>query len=154
MKKILISLFILSVASTNAQDLKLSLGYKSIEVGATKTLESELIFGGAVSITDTHQIEKRANQFSQIHKIYDKAIPTTFALLGAKFNRFSMIGKVGACYINRQDVTENNVTEPYNHKFFLAVGMQLMYMVSDRIGVSGSFDNVNSAMVGINYKIY
>lgn len=155
MKKILVGLFVLAGVNINAQDVKLSLGYKSVELGVSKTLtDSELIFGGAISLTDSEQIAKRANQFGQEHKIYDKAIPTVFALMGAEFDRLNIIGKVGACYINRQDVTEyNGVTEPYNKKYFLAVGINIMYMVSDKIGISGSYDNVNSAMVGINYKI-
>lgn len=156
MKKLII-LFCIFSATLNAQDLKLSLGYKSAEIGLSKTLQNELIFGGSLCLTDSEQIAKRANQFNQEHKIYNKVIPSAFILMGAEFDRLNLMGKVGACYIQKQDVKETNgnvsTTTPYNNIMFLAVGFNIMYMVSDKVGFSVSFDNVNAGMLGINYKL-
>lgn len=165
MKKFLILSVLLAQSAfaqeANSTNANLSIGYKTAEIGITHTIESEIILGGSFALTDSKHIEDRTNKIDRgnyAHKMNSKYTPTVFALMGANFDRINFIGKVGACYID-QDIKKIN----YNHKeyvfakdnkvLYLAVGMQIMYQVSETVGISGSFDNVSGAMLGINFKI-
>lgn len=149
----LVAYVVLFAAINNSfaqSNINLSLGYKTVEIGLTKTLDSEIILGGSFSLTNSKVIEDRINSVdvNYIHTFNSKYTPTIFGLLGAKFDRLNMIGKVGASYVD-----QNINTVKDDKHLYLAVGIQLIYEVSNSFGISGSFDNVNSFMAGINYKI-
>lgn len=146
----------------NSTNANLSIGYKTAEIGITHTLESEIILGGSFALTDSKHIEQRTNSIDRgnySHKMNTKFTPSAFALMGGNFERINFIGKVGATYIN-QDVKKidyNNKTNDFFAKdskiLYLAVGMEIMYQISETVGISGSFDNVSGGMLGINFQI-
>jgi hypothetical protein len=166
MKKLVIVLGLLTQSAfsqmANSTNANLSIGYKTAELGFTHTLESEIILGGSFAFTDSKVIEDRTNKIdrgSSLHKLNTKYSKTVFALMGGNFKNINFIGKVGANYIDQNicKIADSRQTDGNFVKdskvLYLAVGMEIMYQISDNIGISGSFDNVNSAMIGINYKI-
>ena len=166
MKKLII-LSVLFVQSAFAQmpsstNANLSVGYKTAEFGITHTLESEIILGGSFSLTDSKNIEDKTNlvdKGSYLHRMNSKYTPSAFVLMGGNFERINFIGKVGASYVDQRlcKINDSRQTDGTfindNKKVYLAVGMEIMYQVTEFVGISGSFDNVNSLMIGINYQI-
>ena len=166
MKKFLILSVLLAQSAfaqmPNSTNANLSVGYKTAEIGVTHTLESEFILGGSFALTDSKMIENRTNKIdrgSYLHKMNSKYTPSAFALMGGNFDRINFIGKVGATYIDQNICKINNsmqtdgVYTKDSKVLYLACGMEIMYQVSDFVGISGSFDNVSGAMLGINFKI-
>jgi len=166
MKKVLLLSVLLGTSAysqmANSTNANLSIGYKTAEIGITHTLESEIILGGSISLTDSKLIEKRNNSIDRGNHLYKEnssLTPSAFILMGGNFDRVNLIGKVGATYMNQNVCSIDNsmqtdgVYTKDSKLLYLAIGMEFMYQVSDNWGISGSFDNVNSAMLGINYKI-
>lgn len=167
MKNLIVLLLLLLSQSVFSQvaestNLNLSIGYKAAEIGFTNTLESEIIVGSCFSLTNSKVIQDRANKVdtgNYLHKMNNDYTPTVFVLMGANFDRFNMVGKIGACYIN-QNICKINDSRQKERVFiedtkhlYLSIGVELMYQITDNFGVSGGFDNVNSLMMGINFKI-
>lgn len=157
-KLILLSVLLTQTVFAQTTNINLSVGNKTVELGLTRTIESEIILGGSFALTNSKVIEDRANLIdagSYLHKVNTNYTPSVFALMGGKFDNLSIVTKVGSSYIN-QDIKKINSKEDY-HKdskvLYLAVGVDVMYQISDVIGIGASFDNVNSLMLGINYKI-
>ncbi len=162
MKKIAILAVLLAQSAFAQTNLNLAVGNKTAEFGLSHTLESEIIVGGSFSLTNSKVIEQRANAVDRgscLHRMNSAYTPTLFALVGAKFDRLNILAKVGASYINQNICQIDNSLQTDGtftrdtKSIYLAIGMQAIYQVSDNVGISGSFDNVNSAMLGINLKI-
>lgn len=158
-------LFLLSIlfsSSFFAQNINLSGGYKTVELGLTHTLESEILLGGSIAMTDTKVIVSRANIAdvgSYLHKENTKYTPTVFGLIGGKFNRIHVLGKLGLtyldqsiCKINDSRQTDGTFIKDSRH-LYVAMGFQASYYITDRFGINGGFDNVNSGTLGINFKL-
>lgn len=124
-------------------------GYKSFELGFTYLDEEiELIYGVSASVVDSKLAEKRANRndIGKVHEFNGKAVPAVFGLIGAKFDDLSIIGKIGGAYLNQ---TINGKLEP--QKAYLAFGLVVDYKITDTIGLRGSYDSVNSALIGVSF---
>lgn len=132
---------------TPSQQLAIMLGNKSVEISTTYT--HPLIFGMSVSIVDSKIVEKRANNndFNK-HNLNSDLTPSVFGLIGGEFEELSLIGKLGASYI---DQSINGIQE--KQKLYFAVGIIADYKINDIIGIRVSFDNVNSAMIGITIHL-
>lgn len=149
---IILIIALLSAFAINAQERKLSImaGYKAIEFGATYTDgETELIFGGAISLVSSDIVEKRANtnDKGKIHNMTGKFVPAAFGLIGAKFDELSIIGKLGGAYVEQ---TINGKIE--DRKFCYAIGVILDYKLSEIVSLRVSYDNVNAPMAGIGIE--
>lgn len=149
MKTLLLLLVLPLFTIAQSNQIAIMGGYKTGEISASYTAENELIFGLAVSITDSKIAEKRANiKDLNHHDFNDKVIPNVFGLIGGKFDNLSLIGKLGAAYVN-QNI--NNIPEP--KKYYFTVGMAIDYKVSDLIGLRGSYDSVSSLLLGVSFYI-
>lgn len=145
-------LIITMFQSCYGQETKISAmaGYKSFEVGFTYLdEETELIYGVSASVVDSKLAEKRANNNDKgkIHEFNGKVVPAVFANLGARFDRFSLIGKIGGSYVSQ------SINKEPTKDLFLALGLIAEYEISDRIGLRASYDSVNSALIGVSFKL-
>lgn len=145
----LLTLF-LGTLSINAQEVHLTAGYKAAEIGYSYVAENELIFGLSVSAVDSKLTEKRANNndHGKTHSFHNKYTPAAFGLIGGEFEEFSIIGKMGAAYLNQ---SIDGIAEP--QKIYFAVGIMFDYKISNVLSIKAGYDNVNSVMVGVGIKI-
>lgn len=150
MKKLLIIALLLISISIIAQEKHTSvmLGYKSIEVSASYTVESELVFGLALSATQSGIVEKRANNNDlNRHEFKNDVIPAAFFLIGGKFDKFTMIGKLGGAYLEQKI---NN--KPDSQKFYYGVGVIFDYQFENGYSIRSSYDNVSGPLVGVGFN--
>lgn len=127
---------------TPSRQVSAMAGLSSIELSAQYT--HTMIYGAAIGITDSRSIEQRANRNSyEKHELKTRYTPAVFGLIGGEFEDLSIIGKLGAAYI---DQTRNGIDE--KQKLYLAVGIIFDYKLTDAIGLRGSYDNVAGAMIG------
>lgn len=150
MKTKILALLLFVTLSINAQEAHVLVGQKAIEIGASFTNERELIFGFSLSGVDSKLSEKRANKddIGKIHDFNDKYTPAVFGLIGGEFDELSVIGKLGAGYVNQ---SINSI--PDSKKIYFAVGIMIDYEISSVVSLKSSFDSVNSIMAGIGIKI-
>lgn len=129
---------------TPSSQIALMTGEQATELSLTYT--HTMVLGGAVSIVSSKFVEKRANKNdgSTVHKFNTKITPAVYGLIGGEFEDFSIIGKLGASYID-QDING----KPDSQKIYFAVGMVFDYKISDVTGLRASYDNVAGAMVGV-----
>lgn len=152
MKTLFTTLVLMICLNANSQSVHTMAGYKSAEIGYTYTdEETELIFGFSVSAVDSKLAEYRANRNDRgkIHEFKDQFTPAMFFLVGGKFDKLSIIGKLGGSNV-KQDI---NGIKDEKYVYF-AAGIIFDYQVSEKISVRGSYDSVNSAMVGVGIKIF
>lgn len=127
---------------TPSRQVSAMVGLSSIELSAQYT--HTMIYGAAVSLTDSKDIERRANVNSyEKHELKTKYTPAVFGLIGGEFEELSIIGKLGAAYI---DQIRNGKDE--KQKLYFAVGIIFDYKLNDAIGIRGSYDNVAGPMIG------
>lgn len=137
---------------TNAQETKISAmaGYKSFEVGFTYLdEESELIYGVSASVVDSKVSEKRANNNDKgkHHEFKGDVTPAMFFTIGGKFEKLSLIGKLGGSFVE-QEINKNPTKD-----LFLAFGLIAEYEISETIALRGSYDSVNSFLIGASFKL-
>lgn len=150
-----IAIIFIACAMTNkcsAQTDKgsLSVGDKTIEFGYIRENEEGLGFGAAVSIVHSGLVEKRANKNDHFneHELVSKVTPALFGLISGNFEEVTVIGKIGGAYIN-QNI--NGIRD--NKKLFFAVGIAFEVPVTEEISVRAGYDNVNSVLIGVGFKI-
>lgn len=151
-KRTVLALIILISLNIHGQETKISAmaGYKSAELGFTYLdEESELIYGVSASIVDSKVSEKRANNNDKgkYHEFRNDIVPALFLNIGGKFDNISLIGKIGGSYV------EQKINKEPTKDLFLALGLCIEYEVSDTIGLRGSYDSVNSLLIGISFKL-
>ena len=148
MKKLLFILLFPLISMAQSQ-VDVMAGYKAVEVNYFLRTES-LNYGLGVSLVDSGLVEKRANNNDIFydHKFTQSYTPAVFALVGGQFEEISIVGKLGSAYVEQQI---NGV--PDSKHLFLAVGIEIGYDLSERFGVKGSFDNVNSLMAGLIIRL-
>jgi hypothetical protein len=125
-------------------------GFKSLELGTTITNEeSELIYGVSASVVDSKASQDRANNNDKgkHHEFNGDVVPTCFGLIGAKFDRLNIIGKIGGAYVSQ---SINN--EP-TKDLFLALGIMASLKVSNSTPLVLSYDSVNSVQLGISLSL-
>lgn len=149
---IILIIVFLTTWVTNAQETKISAmaGYKSLELGFTYLdEESELIYGVSASTVSGSLAEKRANtnDKGKHHEFKSDVVPAIFGLIGAKFDRLSIIGKIGGSYISQQ------INKHPTKDLFLALGVIIGYDINDRYSIIGGYDSVNSIQLGITFKL-
>ncbi|URM37167.1 hypothetical protein [Flavobacterium anhuiense] len=144
-------LFSIFWTAATAQEKQFSIlaGYKSLEGGFTYTdEESELIYGIAASLMDSKTSEKIANfHDTSKHNFKGDVVPAAFGLIGAKFDKVKLIGKIGFAYLEQEI---NNI--PDHQKFYFAFGLAYSYEFDNEISVIGSLDSVNAVMAGASFK--
>lgn len=153
MKKIIIIIIAilgLKGYSQTSDNLIVLLGIKSIEVGYSYNNDDFLNFGYSVSIVDSKQTQKRANNndiYKRNHEFNGKFTPAFFGLIGASFDPITITGKLGAVYLDQRidDIQDNQ-------KIYFAVGIILSHKLTERFSLSGTYDNVNAAGLGLTYK--
>lgn len=141
-------IFVFGTAKLSAQSqVSVMAGYKAIEVSGAYTAENELIFGLAISAVDSKMTQKRANTNDKgsNHEFKSDYTPAAFALIGAKFDELSIIGKIGGAYI-KQEI--DGKPEPQN--IYLTVGVIIDYKISELTGIRVSYDAVSGPMAGIS----
>lgn len=140
----------------------ISVGNKALELGVYNTSDEDFVIGGSIAISDTDVNMYRANIAdigNYLHKANSKYTPTIFTLIGGKYNKMTFTGKVGVTYLNQllckiQDSRQTDgVFIKDNRHLYVSIGMQAIYNITDNFGISASFDNVNAAMFGINFKL-
>lgn len=146
---IIISLFSNYMIS---QETKISAmaGYKSLEVGFTYLdEETELIYGVSASAVDSKVSEKRANNNDKgkHHEFKGDVTPAMFFNIGGKFEKLSLIGKLGGSYV------EQKINKDPTKDLFLAFGLIAEYEISETIALRGSYDSVNSFLIGASFKL-
>lgn len=152
---LLVILILLLTAITNRctaqSQINLQAGYKALSLGYTYQNEDFLNFGVSASVVESRIVEKRANRNDTSKKVHDfnsDVVPALFGEIGATFDKFTITGKLGAAYLNQ---SINNIQE--NQKLYYAVGVRFEYEINDSVGIIGSWDNVNSGMVGVSLKL-
>lgn len=152
MKTILTMLLIIIYLNVNAQETKISAmaGYKSTELGFTYLdEESELIYGISASVIDAKFSESIANfHDNSKHDFKGDVVPAVHALIGARFEKLSFIGKIGGASINQ---TINGKKEPQN--IYLSYGLMVGYEFDNGLSFVGSIDAVNALMFGVQFKL-
>lgn len=126
-------------------------GYKAIEINYDYQNEDFLNFGLSISSVESSMVEKRAETndiYKKHYDIKDKYVPAMFFTVGATFDKFTITGKGGYAYLNQK---VNNIQE--NRKFYYAIGCRLEYDIEEKLSITCSYDNVNSCLFGINYKL-
>lgn len=134
----------------HAQQIHALAGYKSLEIGYTYTdEETELIYGVSVSGVDANTAERRANINDKgvIHEFNGSVIFTGYGLVGAKFDRLNIVGKIGIAYVSQK--INNEPTKD----LFLALGLMASYSISERYSLCASYDSVNSVQAGISITL-
>lgn len=149
---IIAAILFISVAlnKCQAQQMQVLVGYKSLEIGYTYTdEETELIYGVSISCVASDIAEKRANKNDKgkLHEFNGTIVPAVYGLIGAKFDRLNIIGKIGGSYVSQ---SINN--EP-TKDLFLALGLMASYSVNERYSLIGSYDSVSSVQMGVSFKI-
>lgn len=152
MKTLLTSLIIIIYLNVNAQQQKGSLmvGNKAFELSYIYETEEGLGFGLAGSIVHSELTEKRANKNDHFneHEFTSKVTPAVFGLISGNFEELTVTGKLGASYISQKI---NGI--PDSKKIYFAVGIAFEVPVYEGISLKGSFDNINSVMLGVAFKI-
>lgn len=151
MKKVIktLLLFLPIIASAQSNQVAIMAGYKAGEISATYTAKSEVIYGFSFAVVDSEIAEKRANNRDlNKHVFNDKYLPGAFGLLGAKFDNFSIIGKLGSAYVNQ---SINNIEE--QQKFYFTAGIAFDFKMSESFGLRASYDSVSSLLVGVTYHL-
>lgn len=147
----IVSAMINKANAQSSNNAILLVGYKSVEIGYTVNDEESLNFGFSLSAVDSKLVEKRANRNDvnrHKHDFKGSLVPSTFWLVGGTFDKITLTGKVGASYIDQLiDEIEDK------KKMYFAVGLIISRQINERFSVSGSYDNVNSATIGLTYKI-
>jgi hypothetical protein len=142
MKKLI--LLILFTVSLQAQTITPYIGYRALELDFK--IEKTLIYGVGVSIVDADLVAKRATKNDgafKVHNANTDLVPSLFFLIGANFDGFQIIGKLGGAYFNQMINNEQEV-----QKIYRSVGVQVGYRK-----ILISFDSSNSLMVGYNFKL-
>lgn len=138
------------IAQSSSQLIILG-GYKSVELGYIQEDPEFLNFGVSVGIQDAKIAERRANVndiYKKVHQFNDKVIPVGFALVGASFSPITITGKLGCAYLSQRINTIQD-----NQKLYFAVGVIVSHELNDRLSILGSYDNVSSLQIGINYNL-
>lgn len=121
-------------------------GNKSAEISITHT--DELVLGLAFSETDSKVMEYRANATKMNkYEFHSNYTPAVFLLLGGDFDYLSMIGKLGAAYVNQ---SINGVVD--DEKLYLAAGFAIDVDLNEYLGARASFDNVSGALIGVTFN--
>lgn len=124
------------------------LGYKSVELSASYTIESELVLGLAISATQSGIVEDRANRNDLNHHDFkNDIVPAAFFLIGGKFDNFTMIGKLGGAYLE-QDINYKSDSQ----KFYYGVGVIFDYRFKNGYSIRTSYDNVSGPLAGIGFN--
>lgn len=136
-----------------AQDSKIGsmFGYKAIEINYDYQNEDFLNFGVAISAIESSMVEKREERndvYIKDYEIENSYVPALFFTVGGTFDKFTITGKLGSAYLDQK---VNEIKDDKN--FYLAVGCRFEYQVKERLSITSSYDNVNSLLVGINYKL-
>lgn len=130
--------------------LKIMAGYKSFEFGYSLENEELLNFGLSASIADSKMLEKRANKNDvnrNVHEFKSDIVPAVFGTVGATFDKFTITGKIGGSFVSQ------NINNQATKDIFFAVGLAMEYQINCCVRIRGSYDNVNSAMAGVAFKI-
>lgn len=153
-KLIILFIFVLTcvsaiINSVTAQSTQASamVGYRAAEVSFAYRAENELIFGIALTGASTDVTEKRANRNDRgtLHEFNGKITPAVFGLIGGEFEELSIIGKLGAAYVDQR------INGAPTKDLFFAAGIIFEYKVSDAIGLRGSYDSVAGPMAGVTF---
>lgn len=152
MKTLLTSLLIIIYLNVNAQSEKGSLmvGNKAFELSYIYENEEGLGFGFATSIVHSELVESRTNKNDHFneHQFVSKVTPAVFGLISGNFEEVTVIGKIGASYVN-QNI--NGIRD--SKKLYLAVGIAFEVPLTEEISVRAGYDNVNSVLIGVGFKI-
>lgn len=147
----IVSAMITKANAQSSNNAILLVGYKSVEIGYSVNDEESLNLGFSLSAVDSKLVQDRANRNDvnrHKHDFKGSLVPSVFWLVGGTFDKITLTGKVGTSYINQLiDGLEDK------KKIYLAVGIILSHKISDRVSISGSYDNVNSAAIGLTYKL-
>lgn len=151
-KRTVLALIILISLNIHGQETKISAmaGYKSFELGFTYLAEeSELIYGVSASVVDSKVSEKRANNNDKgkHHEFKGDVTPAMFFNIGGKFEKLSLIGKLGGSYV------EQKINKEPTKDLFLDFGLIAEYEISETISLRGSYDSVNSFLIGASLKL-
>lgn len=140
----------LNKCQAQGKHTSIMLGYKSIELGASYTLENELVIGLSAQATESGLVEERANRndmFLNKHDITISTVPALYFTIGGQFDNFTMTGKLGGAYL-----TQTINSKPDSQKYYPAVGIIFDYQFSNGYSIRASYDNVSSGMVGIGFN--
>lgn len=153
MKKLITITILLLAFNINAQEQRgsIMIGNKTFELSYLNENEEGLGFGVSASIAHSNPLEARANKndsAKNIHEFTNKITPAVFGLISADFEEVTIIGKLGASYVNQKI---NGIQD--SKKYYFAVGIAVEVPVYEDIAVKASFDSVNSLMVGVNFKL-
>ena len=125
-------------------------GFKALEMSFSYIAENELIYGIALSAVDSKLSQDIANfhDGGKTHDFKGEIVPAAFGLIGGKFDKVKVIGKIGAGYVDQKI---NNV--PEKQKFYLAFGFAYSYEFDNGVAIIGSCDSVNAALLGVSFKM-
>lgn len=134
-----------SAATAQSKQVNAMVGYKALELSAAYVAPNELIFGLAVSATDTEMTEKRANRNDRgtTHDFNGDYTPAAFGLIGGQFEELSIIGKLGASYVDQA------INGEQTKDLYFAVGIAFDYKVKEDLSFRVSYDNVAGPMAGL-----
>lgn len=137
------------VTSAQSSNVSVMAGYKAFEVSASYLdHETELSFGLAITAVSSDLVEKRANRNDvnkNVHEFNTKITPAAFGLIGGQFDELTIVGKLGAAYVD-QDINKERTKD-----LFFAVGVIFDYKIRDNLAVRASYDNVAGPMAGITF---
>lgn len=129
----------------------LTAGNKAFEISFIHENEEGLGFGLATSLVHSGLVESRANKndsAKNIHEFTNKVTPAVFGLISGNFEELTIIGKLGTAYINQRI---NSIQD--SKKYYLAIGISFEVPITEEINIKASYDNVNSVLAGVSFKI-
>lgn len=145
------ALFVPFIATSQNSRIGCMFGYKAIEINYDYQNEDFLNFGVAISAVESSIVEKREERndiYIKDYEIKNDYVSALFFTVGGTFDKFTITGKLGSAYLDQKI---NEIKDDKN--FYLAVGCRFEYKVQERLSITSSYDNVNSLIVGINYKL-